>query len=472
MPHSAASRAPRRSSATSQRLVRGRDERLDRAARVLQRAVGGVEDLDAVRRLAQAAGAAADEGQLLRDAVVQLAGEPAALALDRRPRARSRMRARISSSTPAKQRDPAGDAQRVAEVDVLRAERREQRVVELREARRARPRPRPSAAAARRAVRAAGEADGGGHERGGDRRSARSPAARAGRRPASRRAPRSRPTGERARRPRPAHRRRSCAAYSQLPRGRVRGDREHDACPRGCRPSRSAPRAATRRRRRSCRRRRARWRPGRPVPRSATDGRRASAGRTGAAAARRSRPPAAIHRFRARPVSDGASKDMRSHGTATTVNETAAAPTAANDTVGSAGFRAGPCSICSTLRTSEPGGVVPEAINPAQGAVSTVASGAQYAQRVRRTMNLKSVFRALRRFAGAEFADRRKRRAIDQYIRPVLAQSRYNADQKGSATSSRRPRLRGRMSRGRGVCLMYEPGLRSTLVACSRLAQR
>src|SRR3954452_15256950 len=67
--------------------------------------------------------------------------------------------------------------------------------------------------------------------------------------------------------------------------------------------------------------------------------------------------------------SDGASKDMRSHGTATTASETAAAPAAANDTVGSAGFRAGPCSICSTLRTSEPGGVLPEAINPAQGLV-------------------------------------------------------------------------------------------------------
>ena len=66
---------------------------------------------------------------------------------------------------------------------------------------------------------------------------------------------------------------------------------------------------------------------------------------------------------------DGASTDMRSHGTATTASETAAAPAAANDTVGSAGLRAGPCSICSTLRTSEPGGVVPEAINPAQGAV-------------------------------------------------------------------------------------------------------
>src|SRR4051812_44554373 len=64
---------------------------------------------------------------------------------------------------------------------------------------------------------------------------------------------------------------------------------------------------------------------------------------------------------------DGASKDIRSHGTATTASETTAAPTAANDTVGSAGLRAGPCSICSTLRTSEPGGVVPEAINPAQG---------------------------------------------------------------------------------------------------------
>src|SRR3954470_16415102 len=66
--------------------------------------------------------------------------------------------------------------------------------------------------------------------------------------------------------------------------------------------------------------------------------------------------------------SDGASNDIRSHGTATTASVTAAAPTAASDTVGSAGLRAGPCSICSTLRTSEPGGVVPEAVNPAQGA--------------------------------------------------------------------------------------------------------
>src|SRR3954447_12000122 len=72
---------------------------------------------------------------------------------------------------------------------------------------------------------------------------------------------------------------------------------------------------------------------------------------------------------------DGASKDMRSQGTATTASDTAAAPAAANDTVGSAGLRAGPCSICSTLRTSEPGGVVPEAINQVQGALTALAGG-------------------------------------------------------------------------------------------------
>ena len=62
--------------------------------------------------------------------------------------ARWRMRLRISPSTPTKSDDPGGDAQDVAEVDVLRAERREERVVELGERRRARRRRRPSAAAA------------------------------------------------------------------------------------------------------------------------------------------------------------------------------------------------------------------------------------------------------------------------------------------------------------------------------------
>src|SRR3954465_7686409 len=51
--------------------------------------------------------------------------------------------------------------------------------------------------------------------------------------------------------------------------------------------------------------------------------------------------------------SDGASNEDRHQGTATPPNVTGAAPAAASDTV-SAGFRAGPCSIVSTLRTSEP----------------------------------------------------------------------------------------------------------------------
>src|SRR4029079_5924081 len=65
---------------------------------------------------------------------------------------------------------------------------------------------------------------------------------------------------------------------------------------------------------------------------------------------------------------DGASTDMRSHGTATTASETPAALAAARDTVGSAGFRAGPCSIFSPLRKPPtPAGVLPEAVNPGKG---------------------------------------------------------------------------------------------------------
>ena len=64
----------------------------------------------------------------------------------------------------------------------------------------------------------------------------------------------------------------------------------------------------------------------------------------------------------------GASNDIRSQGTATTTSDTAAAPAAASDTVGSAGLRAGPSSICSTLRkTSEPRWFVPQVVGWRQG---------------------------------------------------------------------------------------------------------
>ena len=131
-----------------QRLVRGRDQRLDRAPRVLERAVGGVDDLDAVRRLGQAAGAAADEGELLGDAVVQLAREPAALAVDGGLGALAHARAHLVEHAD-EQRDPAGHAQDVAEVHVVRgraAGRARSRASRTRRARRPR---RPSAAAAR-----------------------------------------------------------------------------------------------------------------------------------------------------------------------------------------------------------------------------------------------------------------------------------------------------------------------------------
>src|SRR3954451_12874221 len=109
--------------------------------------------------------------------------------------------------------------------------------------------------------------------------------------------------------------------------------------------------------------------------------------------------------------SDGASKDIRSHGTATTASETAAAPTAASDTEGSAGLRAGPCSIFSTLRTSEPAGGCtgtdkPLARPPSPSGPRNRASAVAF------PLDRNSVLRVLRRNAGFCFTDRRKRRTI------------------------------------------------------------
>ena len=82
---------------------------------------------------ARRVGAPADEGQLLRDPVVELAGQAAALAGDGGLGAQAEAAAHLADD--ADQQDaPGGDAQDVAEVHVGRADGREERVVELGEA--------------------------------------------------------------------------------------------------------------------------------------------------------------------------------------------------------------------------------------------------------------------------------------------------------------------------------------------------
>ena len=145
-----------------QRLVGGRDQGLDRAARILERALGGVHDLDPVGQLGQAAGTAADEGEFLRDAVVQLACEPAAFTFDPGLCALADVAADFTEDR-AEEDAPGGDAKQVAEVDVVRPQRREEGVVQLghtgEDDRDGHP--------AQQRLLAAGEADGRGDEGGG-----------------------------------------------------------------------------------------------------------------------------------------------------------------------------------------------------------------------------------------------------------------------------------------------------------------
>ena len=79
------------------------------------------------------------------------------------------MRARSSSITPAKQREPGGDPQHVAQVHVLGADRREERVVELGEPAEDDGDRDPAQQRLVAVVGAPGEPDGGDHEGPGDR---------------------------------------------------------------------------------------------------------------------------------------------------------------------------------------------------------------------------------------------------------------------------------------------------------------
>ena len=169
------------------------------------------------------------------------------------------MRRRISPSTPANSATQAATRSDVAEVDVLGAERREERVVELGEAaehdrdgdpaqqrlvalvaRRARPTAAITSVAAIATCTITRPTSGGTSASAFGARSCRADPASTRR--AKTRAPISSP-----------RRQDASAAVLVAAWRRERGDRQHHACPRGCRPWRSAPRAATRRRRRSCR---------------------------------------------------------------------------------------------------------------------------------------------------------------------------------------------------------------------------
>ena len=153
---STSTRAPMRSAIASaalrerdlERLADRRRQRRDRHARLAERALrGGRHPHDfAVRRAAQPRSLAADERQLLREPVVQLARESSAL-LEHGGVSRSALVGEHLAADSDQQREVCGEPEHVADVDPLRIQRRKQEVVQARERRRARPTARPTEAA-------------------------------------------------------------------------------------------------------------------------------------------------------------------------------------------------------------------------------------------------------------------------------------------------------------------------------------
>ena len=230
-PHSVARRAPRRSRATcrgswaggtSASIARRESSSARSAASVISTPSG---------QLGQARRPAADEGEFLRDAVVQFAGEATALARDRRLGAQAEAGAHLADH--ADQQDaPGGDAQHVAEVHVGRADGREECVVELGEAGE-HDRDRDPA---QQRLAAACEPGGGGDQRDPGRRPARSRGRSRGGTSASsrsapaapgRRPPAARPARTRRCRACPRADQESPRADPQPARRRERGDGEH-----------------------------------------------------------------------------------------------------------------------------------------------------------------------------------------------------------------------------------------------------